>query len=271
MMMTALACCLALVLAAALFCGLPVDAFAPSPGLNRRAPSMSPLFGSHQMDAFNYDRRMVFEHASPALDVRQRWTSKSLEYYSKVMREERRRNEGQIKAEVVESETYRESFATLAKKHYFALRKIKDGKPEHAELIYRRIINELRTDDCDHAKLAITTLLLALHIQRTGDWKKTRSVFLNFFRIVTAEEARHGPEHQCACTAKVLCAYALFEMKRGNSFKSLDIVLRAVKLDPTLEPVLNWKQFRDAMTRRRQQQRQERMKENLIASKTVRP
>jgi hypothetical protein len=223
------------------------------------------------MDAFNYERRMDSVHASPALDVRQRWTSKSLEYYSKVMREERRRNEGQIKAEVAGSETYQENFAALAKKHYFALRKIKDGKPQHAELIYRRIIDELRTDDCDHAKLAITTLLLALHIQRTGDWKKTRSVFLNFFRIVTADEARQGPEHKCACSAKVLCAYALFEMKRGNSFKSLDIVLKAVKLDPTLEPVLNWKQFRDAMARRRKQQRRERMKENLIATKILRP
>jgi hypothetical protein len=71
--------------------------------------------------------------------------------------------------------------------HYFALRKIKDGKPQHAEQIYRRIIDELlheEEDGCDHAKLAVTTLLLALLLQRTGDSKNTRSVSLHFFRIV---------------------------------------------------------------------------------------
>lgn len=182
--------------------------------------------------------------------ARQQWVDKSLRYYSKVMREERRRNLGQIK----EYEEYNYDFLQLAKKHYFALRKIKDGKPLHAELIYRRIIDELLQEgeeedgECDHAKLAVTTLLLALHLQRTGDAKSTRSVFLSFFRIVVAEAAKE-PDHECACSAKVLQAFALFEMKQGNEKKSLEIVLKAVKLDPTLKPVLKWKQFRDVLAR----------------------
>lgn len=175
-------------------------------------------------------------------DVRQEWLHKSLVYYSKLSREERRRAIGQIDGESTE---YHRQFNSLAIKHYFALKKIKDGKLKHAELIYRRIVNELLDDtDCDHAKVAVTTLLLALHLQRTGDAKKTRSVFLNFFRIVGSK-----PDHECACSAKVLQAFALFEMKQGNSRMSLKIVKMAVKLDSSLQPVLNWKQFRDAQTK----------------------
>lgn len=173
------------------------------------------------------------------------------------MREERRRNLGQVKQEDYQSDEYNQEFLQLAKKHYFALRKIKDGKPRHAERIYRRIIDDLlheeEEDDCDHAKLAVTTLLLALLLQRTGDTKTTRSVFLSFFRIVIAA-AEKEPDHECACSAKVLQAFALFEMKQGNQFKSLEIVLKAVKLDPTLRPVLNWKLFRDTVARRAEQQ-----------------
>lgn len=206
--------------------------------------------------------------------MRREWIDKSLSYYSKVMREERRRNLGQIK----DYEEYNQDFLQLAKKHYFALRKIKDGKPQHAEMIYRKIIDELLQEEeeeeegeggCDHAKLAVTTLLLALHMQRTGDSKTTRTVFLNFFRIVVATAERE-PDHECACSAKVLQAFALFEMKQGNEFKSLEIVLKAVKLDPTLRPVLKWKQFRDVLDRRRQQ-REERLQQRLqkIASVTT--
>jgi hypothetical protein len=190
--------------------------------------------------------------ASIGDEARREWIDKSLEYYSKVMREERRRNLGQVK----DYEEYSYDFLLLAKKHYFALRKIKAGQYHHAERIYRRIIDELLSEDdgeCDHAKLAVTTLLLALHLQRTGDARTTRSVFLSFFRIVRAEAAKE-PNHECACSAKVLQAFALFEMKQGNVLKSLDIVLIAIKLDPTLQPVLKWKQFQDAMEQRARRQ-----------------
>jgi hypothetical protein len=202
--------------------------------------------------------------------VRKQWVEKSVSYYSKVMREERRRNLGQADAtslsllhpqtmtaagvtkEVVSVSADQRDYLTLAKKHYFALVKVKDGKHHQAESIYRRIIDELmdaEDEDCDHAKLAVTTLLLALHMQRSKDSvsvKQARSVFLNFFRIVTMSAADHGP---CACSAKVLQAYALFEMKQGNELKSYMIVLKAIELDPELRPVLKWKQFRTAHER----------------------
>ena len=180
-------------------------------------------------------------------EQRKQWIDRSVNYYSKVMREERRRNLGQAKD--FDTPEYQDEFMMLAKKHYFALRKIKDGKPQHAEHIYRRIIDELSNDEdhCDHAKLAVTTLLLALLMQRIGDAKKTRSVFLNFFRIAVLE---NDEDTECACSAKVLQAYALFEMKQGNALKSLEIVRRAVQLDPVLRPVLNWKQFRETIKRR---------------------
>lgn len=190
----------------------------------------------------------------PAVNVealRKDWVDRSVSYYSKVMREERRRTMGQLNA----SDSNPEEFARLAKKHYFALRKIKDGEYHHAEVIYRRIIREImheeeENDDghCDHATLAVTTLLLALHCQRMGDLKKTRSAFLSFFRVVIVENGENIDE--CACSAKVLGAYALFEMKQGNRIKSLEIAQKAVELDEALEPVLQWKQFRDAEERK---------------------
>jgi tetratricopeptide (TPR) repeat protein len=197
---------------------------------------------------------------------RKDWIDQSVKYYSTVMRLERRRQIGQAKDWEETSEESRNTYLLLAKKHYFALRKIKDGKHQHAETIYRRIIDELVQEisdsaennntnsngvdadhACDHAPLAVTTLLLALLMQRMGDAKKTRSVFLNFFRIAVLDA---GPDEECACSAKVLQAYALFEMKQGNALKSLELVHKAVQLDPSLQPVLQWKQFRDVLQRR---------------------
>lgn len=179
--------------------------------------------------------------------LRRDWEGRSVDYYSKVMREERRRTMGMTP----EQENDPEDFARLAKHHYFALRKIKDGQHHHAEMIYRRIIREITHDDedghCDHVKLAVTTLLLALHCQRMGDLKKARSVFLNFFRVVIVDNGEHIDE--CACSAKVLGAYALFEMKQGNRIKSLEIAQKAAELDEALGPVLQWKQFRDVQSK----------------------
>jgi hypothetical protein len=175
---------------------------------------------------------------------RMAWINRSVEYYTKVMREERRRNMGQLTLE--EGPEQREEFIDLAKKHYFARYKIKNGMPRHAEQIYRRIIDELSHEEeglCDHAKLAVTTLLLALLLQRQGDMKGTRSVFLSFFRIAVLEM---DEDKECACSAKVLQAYALFEMKRGNSLKSLELATKAIKLDSSLASIMQWKQFRDA-------------------------
>ena len=189
---------------------------------------------------------------TPSQILRQNWVEKSVNYYSKVMREERRRSMGQ------EIEFGSEEDLRLATKHYFALQKIKEGRHRHAEIIYRQIIEGLLQElqdepaECDHSKLAVTTLLLALHCQRMGELKKARSVFLTFFRVAVVE---HDEEDgvECACSAKVLGAYALFEFKQGNAFKSLEIAKKAAQYDDTLSAVLNWKQFRDVELRRSQQ------------------
>ena len=81
-----------------------------------------------------------------------------------------------------------------------------------------------------------------------GDLKKTRSVFLSFFRVVVIDSRE--ADLSCACSAKALGAYALFEMKQGNVINSLEIAQKAVEFDEALEPVLNWKQFRDAQQRK---------------------
>ena len=212
---------------------------------------------------------------SAADQRRKEWIQKSIQYYSKVMREERRKNMGQqlnannphdngdIDAAIhIHDIEYQE----LANKHYFALRKIKNGQHKHAEIIYRRIIDELMVEDedgdhvCDHAKLAVTTLLLALHLQRMNDYKKTRSVFLNFFRVVVLDS---DPNHKCACSAKVLGAYALFEMKQGNTHKSYEIAQRAAQFDHDLLPVLQWRQFRSVEEKKRQKKDGSRLSSSL--------
>lgn len=208
------------------------------------------------------------------------WIDASVQYYSTVMR---KNNAGTSLSEVpsssggsgsdvgggaapatVLSPQHDKDFARLATKHYYARFLIKEGKWDFAEKIYRRIIDELTAENdaeggqCDHAKLAVSTLLLALHVQRTGDVKATRAVFVNFFRrVAVARELEDGgvagsdgedaaPKTKCSCSAKVLQAYALFEMKNGHSAKSLEIIQQAVKMDEGLRPVLGWKQFRDA-------------------------
>jgi len=187
---------------------------------------------------------------------KQEWINKSLTYYSKVLRDQSLvekygldvllREDGALPLEKIEPQ--QRKVMKRASEHYFAVQKIKNGELEHAEKIYRNAINEILNErehdgECDHASLAVTTLLLALLKQRQGDIQGTRSVFLNFFKhAVVNGEVSEG----CACSAKVLQAYALFEMKRGNPTKSLEIVKVAVSMDQALSPVLQWKLFRDA-------------------------
>ncbi|CAJ1967117.1 unnamed protein product [Cylindrotheca closterium] len=166
---------------------------------------------------------------------------RAMQYYTILSRERRRQSTGQ-------------EFSldkTTAIKHYFALTKIRDGEHNQAEAIYRRIISEIMNEDedghCDHSKLAVTTLLLALHCQRMGDIKKARSVFLNFFREAIVGNEGHIDE--CACSAKVLGAFSLFEFKQGNKKKAYEIAQKAVELDRELMPLLKWKQFEEVKKR----------------------
>ena len=258
------------------------------PGRPHRSPSSSSSSSSSSPSSSSTTSTTTTASSVSLEQLRQDWAERSVSYYSKIMREERRRNSGQVDQDLASSPQYQHEFQILAKKHYFALRKIKDGQYTQAELIYKRIINEILNENedekCDHAKLAVTTLLLALHCQRMGDMKKTRSVFLSFFRVVTMKNSSHGHHNhdhdhdqdhhvvgnsdhpQCACSAKVLGAFALFEMKQGNKGKAFQIVQKAVEFDPSMKPVLNWKQFREVgqrlrRRRRRNQQQQQQQQQ----------
>jgi hypothetical protein len=98
---------------------------------------------------------------------------------------------------------------------------------------------------CDYAKLAVSTLLLALLKQREGDIKGTRFIFAHFFRILTSATSENTAEFRCVCCAKVMQAFGLFELKCGNARKGLFLLEKAVSLDESLSPVLNWGQVRD--------------------------
>lgn len=231
-------------------------------------------------------------HPSGLSQRKQQWIERSVAYYSSVMRNKGvgntkslqtpRQHEPPVASNILDDgatslvtnqqqqlnegvdSVVDKDFIGLATKHYYARVLIKMGKWECAERLYRRIIEELTYDEseeaggevntnCDHTKLAVSTLLLALHMQRIGDVRATRSVFLRFFRRVAFLEQNEDEEeggHKCACSAKVLQAYALFEMKNGTPKKSLEIIRRAVQMDEGLRSVLSWKQFRDVAARR---------------------
>uniref|UniRef100_A0A7S4IYL5 Uncharacterized protein n=1 Tax=Odontella aurita TaxID=265563 RepID=A0A7S4IYL5_9STRA len=192
------------------------------------------------------DSKMISaDRTSPSL-VEQRkrdWIERSIVYYSKAMRRDHRSQTRNGEGTKLEED---ETFVRMAQRHYFAFQQIKRGHCSHAEAIYRRAIDEISSEEaqCDHAKLATTTLLLALVLQRTGDIKAARSVFQRFF-VITLRENK-DPDVECACSAKVLGAYALFEMKNGSKRKSLVIANQAVQFDKSLSKILDWKQFRDA-------------------------
>lgn len=227
---------------------------------------LSPIATSAFSAATSTHRSSIYEH-------KHEWIERSIEYYSNVTRKKSSSSirplqkntqidytttsasKSPLLADVntdIIADTHDKDFVRLATNHYYARYLIKAGKYAFAEKIYRRIINELTAEsddddhECDHTKLAVSTLLLALHMQRTGDIKATRAVFVNFFRRVALVKEEDGEVHKCSCSAKVLQAYALFEMKNGHSAKSLEIIQRAVKMDADLSPVLEWKQFRDA-------------------------
>lgn len=214
-----------------ILCHSRTDVFDPSPTTGDESTRNS----HHHQSQRKLDRR------------RKNWINSSLKYYATVAREQKRRSRGQLPPSFPRtSPNELRTQIRQAGEHYFARTLIKSGKLDQAERLYRRIIDDIQNDadGCDHARLAVSTLLLALLKQRQDDVKGARSVFLNFFRTVVTD---YPEDKECACSAKVLQAYALFEMKRGHGRKSLEIVERAVELDDELRPVLAWKQFREVM------------------------
>ncbi len=113
---------------------------------------------------------------------------------------------------------------------------------------------------CDFSNLAVPTLLLGLLLQREERYEDARTVFDGFSHVL--DEA--GPDHECCCAARVLQAHALFEMKHDNPVRAAELIIRAVRMDRNLRPVLRWKLFRNALVEyaavnkaRLQQQRQQ--------------
>lgn len=201
------------------------------------------------------------------------WIERSTHYYMTIMRHEKRQALGQLQRnnkshydsrssnKVTQEELLksRKSEMVMAQNLYFARNQIKYGRLSHAESIYRKLIDDLMAELeeeeanghlCDHAQLAVSTLLLALLLQRKDRITETRSTFLSFFRIINSANEEHlmqkGQVVECACSAKVLQAYALFEMKQGHVKKSYQLAKMAVRMDGELQPILNWKQFKDA-------------------------
>ena len=170
---------------------------------------------------------------------------KSVAFYASVSREEKQRERG-LYVPHNEDNAITNKIIT-AKVLYLARSKIKKGNLDQAERLYRKHINDLEqsNDQCDHTQLAVSVLLLTLLLQRKPDSvKQTRAVFVNFFRTVTSEHEREdGHLKECICSAKVLQAFALFEMRQGNKRKSIKLAEMAVEMDPELEPILKWKQF----------------------------
>jgi tetratricopeptide (TPR) repeat protein len=163
----------------------------------------------------------------------QEWINASIEYYTKIMR-------GQEQHGAKDRRT--------ASKLYFALQNIRQGRYHRAEAVYRRALDEIeRLDEdgqCENAKLASTTLLLALVLQRMGDIKEARNVFQKFYRFAM-RETEQGPIIECACSAKVIGAYALFEMKHGSKKKSLHLARQAMNFDQSLSKLFDWKLFKE--------------------------
>ena len=170
---------------------------------------------------------------------------KSVAFYASVSREEKQRERG-LYVPYKEDNAITNKIIT-AKVLYLARSKIKKGNLDQAERLYRKHINDLEqsNDQCDHTQLAVSVLLLTLLLQRKPDSvKETRSAFVNFFRTVTSEHEReNGQLKECICSAKVLQAFALFEMRQGNKKKAVKLAEMAVEMDPELEPILKWKQF----------------------------
>jgi len=171
--------------------------------------------------------------------ARTEWISNSLQYYNRITRGSEH---------VQESPTYLKS----AMENYFALEKVREKKPQHAESIYRRLMDEfnprsnaagIRMEECEFSSLAVPTLLLGLLLQRENRFDDARTVFEGFSHVL--DEA--GGDHKCSCAARVLQAHALFEMKQENRVRAAELIIRAVRMDQNLRPVLRWKHFREAM------------------------
>lgn len=190
------------------------------------------------------------------------WMNNSLRYYSQITRGS---STGSVdttaasSSSALQQQQQSPTYLKSAMENYFAREKIKKNKPHHAERIYRKLLKDFSPkvveEECEFCHLAVPSLLLALLLQREGRINDARVVFDGFKHVLdqsmkTSSSSSKGGRHRivaCSCSARVLQANALFEMKQNNPIKAAELIIRAVRMDRTLRPVLRWKQFREAL------------------------
>lgn len=117
---------------------------------------------------------------------------------------------------------------------------------ESEELVLEQINREIRKGNY---RLAERMLLYALK----KDCKREKL----FLRLALLEQKRDDPEFArrvfeygvCSnpSSSSLLQAWGLFESKRGNTFRAVQLLLRSVSLNPRNAPVLRWKRWKDEM------------------------
>ncbi|GMI39562.1 hypothetical protein TrCOL_g5023 [Triparma columacea] len=143
-----------------------------------------------------------------------------------------------------------EALNDTARRVFLARKAIGDNRSHQAEQIYTALLN---SPSIDLTSFAATSLLLALHYQRSDkDIKKARSVFNNFVKTIHEYEAEGEDEGRvkdcnCGCgddcTARVLQAFALFESRNNLLPKSAFLIRKAIEFDPKIASLLRWKMF----------------------------
>jgi hypothetical protein len=213
---------------------------------------------------------------------REEWIQNSLAYYKTITRGSTYQGLfHEPKKEYHEDPTY----LRHAMENYFARQKIKDGKADQAESIYRKLLDEYTPligdpEACQLSSVAVPTLLLGLLLQRERRWDDARTVFESFLFVLesTERQLHHGSNngqnddghdgfhrkspHRCCCSARVLQAFALFEMKQNNPQRAVQLMHKAIRIDRTLRPVLRWKLFQDAMGSMYNQPTRRRLNQN---------
>ena len=104
----------------------------------------------------------------------QEWIQKSIEYYTKAMRIE----------DPTTSQLSGTEQSRVAKRLYHAIQQVRSGNLSKAENLTIRDIQKLASEEegeCRNAKLATTTLLLALVHQKMDNYGEARLVFERFF------------------------------------------------------------------------------------------
>ena len=118
--------------------------------------------------------------------------------------------------------------------HAIATRAVKRGRFEDACECYE-LIARCEFERGDEQSVGRAFLLLALTQQRRGETELARRAFQRGIALHRTD-------------ARLMQAWGLFESKHGSMSRALRLLRRAVALDPSLSPVLEWHIFRPPAT-----------------------